>query len=119
MRAPATTVGAPRYTVGQRVFVRAEWPEALQYQHIRTPSYARGHHGIVEKCFGAFPNPEDLAFGRPAARKFLYHVAFDRSDIWPTTPAALSADSDTFSAPAKDVVLIELYEHWLEDENSR
>lgn len=90
-----------RFQNGDRVRVRADWPEEFARCHIRTPSYARGHVGEVVRCFGAYKNPEDLAFGRPASLNNLYHVAFKRQLLWPDHPAA------------NDVLLIELYEHWL------
>ena len=34
--------------------------------HIRTPHYVRGVMGEVVRHLGDFPNPEDLAFARPA-----------------------------------------------------
>ncbi len=51
--------------------------------HIRTPHYLRGRQGQVVRHLGDFPNPEDLAFARPAARLPLYHVAFTPDGIWP------------------------------------
>ncbi len=105
----ATASPARRFADGQRVRVKAEWPEAQQYMHIRTPSYIRGHLGVIVRCFGAFPNPEDLAFGRPAPRKNLYHVAFDRAAVWPAENTVATASETTGS----DILLIELYEHWL------
>ena len=45
--------------------------------HIRTPHYLRGRSGTVVRHLGDFPNPEDLAFARPAPRLPLYHVAFE------------------------------------------
>ena len=47
---------------------------------------------------GDFPNPEDLAFGRPAARLALYHVAFPPHGVWPTGGSDL---------------LVEVFEPWL------
>ena len=46
--------------------------------HIRTPHYVRGVTGEVVRRLGAFANPEDLAFGRPAERIALYHVRFQK-----------------------------------------
>ncbi len=51
--------------------------------HLRTPHYLRGRRGTVVRHLGEFPNPEDLAFARPAARLPLYHVAFKPDGIWP------------------------------------
>ncbi len=85
---------------GAAIRVRNDWPEARGPVHIRTPHYLRGHDGVVVRHLGDFPNPEDLAFARPAARLPLYHVAFDPKAIWPDAVA--------------DELLVELYEPWLE-----
>ena len=85
---------------GTAIRVRDDWPEARGHVHIRTPHYLRGHEGKVVRHLGDFPNPEDLAFARPAAKLPLYHVAFDAKAIWPDADAA--------------ELLVELYEPWLE-----
>lgn len=87
---------------GTRVRVAARYPETLGPCHIRTPHYLRGREGVVERLLGAFPNPEDLAFARPAARVALYHVRFDQPALWG-------------EGRAGDTILVELYEHWLEE----
>ncbi|MDE2516865.1 MAG: nitrile hydratase subunit beta [Rhodospirillales bacterium] len=86
---------------GTRVRVKDDWPEARGPAHIRTPHYLRGAEGVVVRHLGAYPNPEDLAFARPAARRALYHVAFAQPGLWQ-------------QGVAGDEVLVELYEHWLE-----
>jgi len=85
---------------GAAVRVRDDWPEARGPCHIRTPHYLRGRQGTVVRPLGAFPNPEDLAFARPAARLALYHVAFTPRSIWPDAGG--------------DEIVVELYESWLE-----
>jgi len=85
---------------GTSVRVRDDWPETRGPCHIRTPHYLRGAHGVVEKHLGSFPNPEDLAFARPAAVLNLYHVRFSPQAIWPDAKG--------------DVLVVELYETWLE-----
>jgi nitrile hydratase len=89
------------FAPGDAVRVKDDWPEARGPVHIRTPWYVRGVGGQVVRHLGDFPNPEDLAFARPAARKPLYHVAFDRTAIWP-------------EHPTNDTLLVEIFEHWLE-----
>jgi nitrile hydratase len=86
---------------GTRVRVRDDWPETRGPCHIRTPHYLRGETGTVLRHLGDFPNPEDLAFARPAANRTLYHVAFAQPDVWQE-----GRDGDE--------LLVELYEHWLE-----
>ena len=89
------------FNPGARVRVRNDWPETRGPVHIRTPHYLRGLEGTVVRTFGSFPNPEDLAFARPAAQRRLYHVAFDQPRVWE-------------EGKAGDELLVELYEHWLE-----
>lgn len=86
---------------GQAVRVKLDWPETRGPCHIRTPHYLRGHHGIVERHLGRFPNPEDLAFARPAAVLDLYHVRFEQKSLWG-------------EGHPGDAIVVELYESWLE-----
>ncbi|MEI7710657.1 MAG: SH3-like domain-containing protein [Rhodospirillales bacterium] len=89
------------FPAGAAVRVKNDWPEARGPVHIRTPHYVRGQKGTIVRHLGDFPNPEDLAFARPAADCRLYHVAFPMEAVW-----------DGNGAP--DELLIELYGHWLE-----
>jgi nitrile hydratase subunit beta len=89
------------FSPGDAVIVKNDWPEARGPVHIRTPHYLRGHKGRVVRWLGAFPNPEDLAFARPAATRALYHVAFPMRELWP-------------EGAQTDDVVVEIYEHWLE-----
>ena len=69
--------------------------------HIRTPYYARGKRGVIERVCGVFNNPEHLAYGHADDPKTLYRVRFPSSEFWkPESP--------------NDTVDIEIYEHWLE-----
>lgn len=88
-------------TPGAAVRVKADYPETRGPCHIRTPHYLRGRVGVVERHLGDFPNPEDLAFARPAPRRALFHVRFDQPALWQQgTPG--------------DAVMVEIFEHWLE-----
>ncbi|HEY0422838.1 MAG TPA: SH3-like domain-containing protein [Rhodopila sp.] len=89
------------FSAGETVRVKDQWPEATGPVHIRTPHYIRGVVGEVVRHLGDFPNPEDLAFARPAALRPLYHVRFRKGEIWP-------------EAKPDDELLIEIYGHWLE-----
>lgn len=89
------------FASGDAVRVKDEWPEAAGPAHIRTPHYVRGMEGEVVRHLGDFPNPEDLAFRRPAERLPLYHVRFRKGAIWP-------------EARSDDELLIEIFAHWLE-----
>jgi hypothetical protein len=89
------------FATGTHVRVRDDWPETRGPAHVRTPHYLRGLQGTVVRALGAYPNPEDLAFARPAAKRTLYHVAFDQPPVWQ-------------EGRPGDELLVELYEHWLE-----
>lgn len=89
------------FAPGTRVRVRNDWPETRGPAHIRTPHYLRGRAGTVVRSLGAFKNPEDLAFARPAPPKALYHVQFDPHEIWS-------------EGQARDTLLVEIFEQWLE-----
>ena len=89
-----------RFRPGERVRVMKAYPLG----HVRTPYYIRGCTGEVERVCGSFPNPEELAQmrdGLPAIP--LYRVRFRQAEVWPD-----------YRGAAKDVVEIEIYQHWLE-----
>ena len=86
------------YAVGERVRVLAGDPPG----HVRTPWYVRGKAGVIERVCGTFENPERLAYGRSGDRRVLYRVRFDAAELWPEG--------------GRDVVEVEIYEHWLEKE---
>lgn len=92
-----------RFAPGDPVRVRDDWPEAKTRVHIRTPHFLRGARGTIETVLGAFPNPEDLAFGRPAEPKPLYQVKFPQHALFEGAKGA-----------ASDTLIADLYEHWLE-----
>jgi nitrile hydratase subunit beta len=89
------------FALGARVRVKNDWPETRGPVHLRTPHYLRGMQGTVVRQLGTYPNPEDLAFARPAANRALYHVEFDQPAVWQ-------------EGRAGDELLVEIYEHWLE-----
>ncbi len=93
------------FSPGDAVVVKDDWPETRGPVHIRTPHYLRGHKGRIVRYLGDHPNPEDLAFARPAAKKPLYHVTFPMTELWPEgRPEGQTGDE----------LVVELYEHWLE-----
>ena len=102
MKASAYT-DAPvrRFNVGERVRVKRSFPPG----HRRTPYYIRGKRGVVERVCGAFPNPEELAYGFDGKpERVLYRVKFRQKDVW--------AD---YAGPERDWIEMEIYEHWLEN----
>lgn len=95
----AVTAGQVKFKPGDRVRVRLEDRPG----HIRTPWYIRGKSGWIERVHGEFLNPESLAYGRDGLpKRTLYLVAFNQGDVW------------DMAAGAKDKVLVDIYEHWLE-----
>jgi nitrile hydratase len=89
-----------RLNVGDRVRVKASFPPG----HRRTPYYIRGKIGEIERICGAFPNPEELAYGFDGEpKKVLYRVRFTQREVWAK-----------YQGPARDLIEMEIYEHWLE-----
>jgi nitrile hydratase len=98
---PSTYTPAPghRFSVGDRVAIKRAFPP----RHRHTPYYIRGKEGVIERICGAFPNPEELAYGfdgEPA--KVLYRVRFEQKHVWPD-----------YQGPARDIIEMEVFEHWL------
>jgi len=56
----------------------------------------------VERCCGAFPSPELLAFGIAGSPSELYRVRFVQKELWPG-----------YEGGAADTIDVELYEPWL------
>ncbi len=101
-KAASTYNPAPghRFNAGDRVRVIRRFPPG----HRRTPHYIRGKVGEIERICGAFPNPEELAYGfdgEPA--KILYRVRFAQKDVWPQ-----------YKGAERDIIEMEIFEHWLE-----
>lgn len=99
-----TTVRKGRFRIGERVVVREHYPDG----HIRTPYYIRGKHGVIADAMGQFPNPEVAAVsGDTDERVSLYRVRFRQCDAWPH-----------YEGSQADTLDVEIYEHWLEPEQS-
>lgn len=94
------------FKVGDRVRISDAQPPG----HVRTPQFLRGRHGVIIRHFGAFPNPERLAYGMTGLPALdLYEVQFTMHEVW---------QGDGRYAP-RDTVTADIYENWLEpDENS-
>jgi hypothetical protein len=96
---PAVKLPAARFKPGDRVRVRSEDRPG----HIRTPWYIRGKTGWVEQVHGQFLNPESLGHGGDGLPKRpLYLIAFNQTEVWGKYAAA------------RDKVLVDIYEHWLD-----
>jgi nitrile hydratase subunit beta len=88
------------FAPGTRVRVRADDPPG----HVRTPSYVRGHSGVIERVCGDYPNPEELAYAKPGLpKRALYRVRFPMNAIW-----------QGYAGPAGDTIEVEIFAHWLE-----
>ncbi len=92
------------FSPGDRVRVRAAHPRG----HVRTPYFIRGKSGVVTELVAAYPNPEELAYGRDGLpAQPLYRVRFMQTDVWPD-----------YQGPATDTNVVDVYEHWLEREDA-
>lgn len=90
------------FTVGDRVRIR----DRNAPGHVRTPVYVRGRAGRVERVLPCFLDPEREAYGVNAGTEVrLYRVRIPQSALWP----------DYAGAP-HDVLELEIYEHWLEED---
>ena len=99
-----------RFKAGDKVVVKNEYRPG----HLRTPAYLRGKHGVILGNFGAWKNPEDLAYGRDGLPlRVNYWVLFAMAEVWGgPDPGGRGAYA------ANDTVAAEIYEHWLEPDTT-
>ena len=91
---------AARFKVGDHVRIRVGVPPT----HFRTPEYVQGKQGKIDTLWGAFPNPESLAYGGDGLpAQPLYQVEFAQTDLW-----------HDYKGSASDKLLIAITEQWLE-----
>ena len=91
---------ASKYGPGTAVVVNSIYPPG----HVRTPFFVRGKSGIIDRVWGVYPNPEELAYGRAGNPTcFLYQVAFLQTDLW-----------KNYGGSINDTLAVDIYEHWLE-----
>jgi len=89
-----------KFRVGDQVRIRVGVPPT----HFRTPEYIQGKLGRIQTLWGAFPNPEGLAYGEDGLpAQPLYLVEFAQSDLW-----------QNYKGAAGDTLMIDVYENWLE-----
>lgn len=100
LKSTYTPAPGHRYKVGDPVQVKRAFPPG----HRRTPQYIRGKRGVIERICGAYPNPEELAYGFDGLPlKVLYRVRFPQKHVW-----------SNYAGPANDIIEMEIFEHWLE-----
>ena len=99
-RSTYTPAPSHRFNIGDKVSVKRAFPPG----HRRTPQYIRGKQGVIERICGAYPNPEELAYGFDGKPdKVLYRVRFMQTHVWPG-----------YAGPANDIIEMEIFEHWLD-----
>lgn len=90
----------PRFQAGDNVRIL----DICKAGHVRIPWYVRLHTGIIERYCGAYPNPEELAYGRSGLPPVdLYRVRLKQQALW-----------NGYEGPPADTLEIEVYDHWLE-----
>ncbi len=91
---------------GDTVVIRSD---SVPHHH-RTPWFIKGKTGVVRAVSGPFHNPESRAHGGTGApKRLLYQVEFRQTDVWGGVRAENRAD----------VLLVDVYEQWLEREDSQ
>ncbi len=89
-----TEVVNAKFAPGDKVRIAAANPPG----HRRVPVYARGREGIIERICGAFPNPEELAYGFDGLPKLRSTAcASARPTFGPATKAATRMCSNSRS----------------------
>ena len=91
---------APVFHAGDVVQVRLRWPIG----HYRVPRYLRGRTGLLERVVTPRElDNEEEGFGRNAGvKRHYYRVSFAMREVWPD-----------YAGPARDRLLIEVFETWL------
>jgi hypothetical protein len=90
-----------KFRIGDQVRIRVGTPQT----HFRTPEYVQGKLGRIETLWGAYPNPESLAYGGDGLpAQPLYQIEFAQMDLWAN-----------YQGPNTDTLRIDIYEHWLEN----
>jgi nitrile hydratase len=89
-----------RFKPGDAVVVCNAYPPG----HVRTPTYLKGKRGMILGDYGAWRNPEELAYGMPGLPKRInYWVQFQMDEVW----------GGNGQYGPNDTIAVEIYEHWL------
>jgi nitrile hydratase len=89
---------APRFALGERVRARNINPVG----HTRSPRYARGKSGVIDRDHGVFVFPDTNSRFLGENPQHVYSVRFSARELWGD------------EAPAKDVVYIDMWDDYLE-----
>lgn len=90
----------PKFETGDWLIV--ETRETLG--HMRAPAYLRGKRCEVVKVYGAYRDPERLAYHQPGLPpQVLYKVRFRQRDLWAS-----------YDGPNSDHLEADIYENWLQ-----
>lgn len=92
-------MSATKFAAGQRVRIADRTPPV----HHRVPSYAKGQVGIIERVCGVHGMPEHFIRGDGEPAQRIYRVTIPQTDLW-----------QSYEGTDKDIVEIEIFEHWLE-----
>lgn len=112
-----TEAHSVKFSVGQHVKIRKE-NSRIRWRrpHIRCPGYIFGVSGVISNVIGVFDDPFMLAFRGKGPKQPLYTVIVKLRDLWAggkyPTGDITSADQ---SYAADDVIEIEVYQDWLEE----
>ena len=89
------------FSPGDAVLVKSDAPEC----HHRTPWFIKGKRGRIRAVSGPFFDPETRAHGGGGIpKRLLYQVEFQQTHIW----------GDRYPEDQNDLLIIDLYEQWLE-----
>ncbi len=89
---------APRYVVGETVFVCNIHPP----KHTRLPRYVRGKSGTVTRYYGVYDVQDTMPEGVEPPMEPMYAVRFDSRDLWGD------------AADANSVVYLDMWERYLQ-----
>lgn len=92
-------MNSAKFAAGQRVRIADRTPPV----HHRVPSYAKGQVGVIERVCGVHGMPENFIRGDGKPEQRIYRVTIPQTKLWPW-----------YDGTAKDIVEIEIFEHWLE-----
>jgi nitrile hydratase len=90
----------PRFTVGDRVRVRAWHPPG----HTRAPRYVQGKRGVIVRYDGPFSLPDVEAHSDRRPADPTYSVRFTTAELWGE------------GAAGAELVHVDLWEHYLEED---